>query len=94
VPPASSGAEIYGPPRKKRTIKIKQNDRLKHTVRLRGDSDGELDIFRYLRNRPGRDRIVVKATLHLRRALRRAHAPLTSRRVTSGRVEMAQSAAA
>lgn len=54
-------AEIYGPPRKQWTIKIKQNGRLKHTVRLRGDSDGELDTYRYLRNRPGRDRVVVKA---------------------------------
>lgn len=53
--------EIYGPPRTQWTIRIKQNRRRKHTIRLRGDSDGELDTYRYLRNRAGRDRIVVKA---------------------------------
>ena len=54
-------AEIFGPARERWVIKIKQNGKLVHKIARNADYDGELDIWRYLPNRPGEDRVKIKA---------------------------------
>lgn len=50
-------AEIFGPARQAWTIKFKQNGKLAHTIKRTADSDGELDVWRYLPDQPGQDRV-------------------------------------
>jgi hypothetical protein len=54
-------AEIIGPRRATWTFTIRHNGQLVQTVTKRADSDGEVDVWRYLRDRPGQDRVVVTA---------------------------------
>ena len=54
-------AEVFGPARQAWTIKFKQNGTLAHTIKRTADGDGELDVWRYLPNTPGKDKIRVKA---------------------------------
>lgn len=54
-------AEIFGPPRERWVVRFVQNGDLAHRITRTADSDGELDVWRYLPNRPGEDRVKVKA---------------------------------
>ncbi len=54
-------AEIFGPARQKWVVKFVQNGDLAHKITRSADGDGELDVWRYLPNQRGEDRVRVKA---------------------------------
>lgn len=54
-------AEIFGPARMDWVVRFVQNGDLAHRITRSADSDGELDVWRYLPDRPGEDRVKVKA---------------------------------
>ncbi len=54
-------AEIFGPARQSWVVRFVQNGNLAHKITRSADSDGELDVWRYLPNRPGEDRVRVQA---------------------------------
>ena len=54
-------AEIFGPARQKWVVKFVQNGKLAHKITRSADGDGELDVWRYLPNKQGEDRVRVKA---------------------------------
>lgn len=54
-------AEIFGPARQSWVVRFVQNGDLAHKITRSADSDGELDVWRYLPNRPGEDRVKVQA---------------------------------
>jgi hypothetical protein len=54
-------AEVFGPARMEWVVRFVQNGDLAHRVVRSADSDGELDVWRYLPNRPGEDRVRVQA---------------------------------
>lgn len=53
-------AEIFGPPRQRWVVRFVQNGDLAHKITRAADGDGELDVWRYLPNRAGEDRVRVK----------------------------------
>ncbi|MEZ5116405.1 MAG: hypothetical protein R2737_09070 [Candidatus Nanopelagicales bacterium] len=54
-------AEIVGPRRTSWTFTVRHNGSLTHAITKRADGDGEVDVWRYLRDRPGTDRVTVSA---------------------------------
>ena len=54
-------AEIFGPVRESWVVRIVQNGDLAHRISRSADSDGELDVWRYLPNRAGEDRVRLAA---------------------------------
>lgn len=54
-------AEIFGPPRQRWVVRFVQNGDLAHKISRTADGDGELDVWRYLPNRTGEDRVRVQA---------------------------------
>lgn len=54
-------AEIFGPARMDWVVRFVQNGDLAHRITRSADSDGELDVWRYLPDRPGEDRVRVQA---------------------------------
>jgi hypothetical protein len=54
-------AEIFGKAQEAWVIKVRQNGSLVHTIKRTADRDGELDVWRYLPNTSGIDRVNVKA---------------------------------
>ncbi len=54
-------AEIFGPARQTWVVRFVQNGNLAHRITRSADSDGELDVWRYLPDRSSEDRVRVHA---------------------------------